>query len=101
MTLLRTVLGMAGIVFAGLIVWAIMTGDFATEGRWLTSNPWGIVTLFDLYFGFVLSAIVIALFERSARAWFWILPIPFLGNVWVVIWFVVNLKNVAHRLRHP
>ncbi|MEO1701740.1 MAG: hypothetical protein AAFR71_06755 [Pseudomonadota bacterium] len=98
MSILRLLLTIIGLAFAGLIVWAIMIGDFWAEGDWLVSNPWGIVSLADLYFGFFLSAVVIALFERPLAAAMWILPIPFLGNVWVVVWFVLRLPELKRRL---
>lgn len=98
MVLLRGIVTVIGLLFAAIIVWAISSGDFSAAGTWLTTDPWGITTLFDLYFGFFLIAIVIALFERSWRAAFWIIPIPFLGNVWVCIWFVLRLNEMARRL---
>lgn len=96
--MLRLLLAGLGLLVAGTIVWAITVGDFSAAGTWLTTDPWGIVTLVDLYFGFVLSALVIAGFERRWRAVFWILPIPFLGNVWTVIWFIVRLPELMRRL---
>lgn len=98
MGILRFALAVTGIIFAAIIVWAIMAGNFSAAGTWLTTDPWGITTLFDLYFGFLLSAIIIALYERSSKALFWIIPIPFLGNVWVVIWFVLKLPDIHKRL---
>lgn len=98
MTLLRAAIAAIGLLFAAVIVWAIAVGDFSSAGTWLTTDPWGITTLFDLYFGFFLIAIVIAFFERSWRAAFWIVPIPFLGNVWVCIWFLYRLNEVSRRL---
>ncbi|MEL6202142.1 MAG: hypothetical protein AAFR39_07245 [Pseudomonadota bacterium] len=98
MMILRLALALIGLAFAALIVWAIAVGDFWAEGAWLFANPWGIVSLADLYFGFLLSAVVIALVERPLVAAVWILPIPFLGNVWVVIWFVWRLPVLRKRL---
>lgn len=98
MSLLRAVLVLFGILFAALIVWAVIYGDFAAAGAWLTSDPWGIVTLADLYFGFLLSAVLIAMTERRWTAVLWIAPIPFLGNVWTVIWFIVRIPHLSKRL---
>ncbi|HWQ45251.1 MAG TPA: DUF1475 family protein [Longilinea sp.] len=36
------------------IVYAFIVGDFATEGNQILSMPWGIVSLVDLYVGFIL-----------------------------------------------
>ena len=99
--MLRLVLAGMGLLLAGTIGWAMIVGDFSAAGTWLTSDPWGIVTLADLYFGFVLSALVIAGLERHWRAVLWILPIPFLGNVWTVIWFIVRLPELLRRLGRP
>ncbi|MEO0542797.1 MAG: hypothetical protein AAFY99_03160 [Pseudomonadota bacterium] len=98
MGLLRITLALFGAAFAALIIWAIMVGDFWNEGAWLTSNPWGIVSLADLYLGFLLAAVVITFFEKPLVAAFWIVPIPFLGNVWVVVWFVLRLPALHKRL---
>ncbi len=97
MQALRILLTAIGVAFGALIIWAIYTGDFSAAGTWLTTDAWGIVTLADLYFGFLLSAVVIYYFERGARAWFWIIPIPFLGNVWTVIWFIWRLPAIINR----
>lgn len=98
MAFLRIIIGLSGIVLTALVVRAISVGDFWGEGAWLTSMPWGIVSLADLYLGFLLMAVIIALVERSAWAAFWIIPIPFLGNVWIVIWFLCRLPVLSRRL---
>lgn len=98
MILLRGVIAIVGLLFAAVIVWSITSGDFSSASAWLTTDPWGITTLFDLYFGFFLIAIVIALFERKWSAAIWIIPIPFLGNVWVCIWFIYRLNEMSRRL---
>lgn len=98
MTVLRIVLAVLAVCFAGLIVWAVMAGDFAAAGAWLTGDPWGIVTLADLYLGFLLSAVVIAAMERSWRAVVWIAPIPFLGNLWTIIWFILRFPALLARI---
>lgn len=101
MGMLRLVLAMVAAALAVLIAWAAVAGDFAAAGRWLTSDPWGLVTLADLYFGFLLSAIVIAAVERRWTALLWIAPIPVLGNVWTAIWFILRLPALLKRIRTP
>ena len=100
MIFLRGLLALCGLTLAGLIVYAIQSGDFWQAGSWLTTDPWGMTTLFDLYLGMALCAIVIAFFERGWSAVFWIAPLPFLGNIWTVLWFVYRLPNLAKRLRN-
>jgi len=97
MTALRIILAMLAVWFAGLIVRAVLAGDFAQAGNWLLSDPWGIVTLADLYLGFLLSALVIVAVERSWRAVLWIAPIPVLGNLWTIVWFIVRFPVLLGR----
>jgi hypothetical protein len=100
MTIIRALLSVLGLLFAALLFWAAKTGDFWTEGAWLTSNPWGIVTLCDLYLGLLIAAILMFVFERPGARWFWIAPLPFLGNLWTVLWLVWRLPALYDRVRY-
>ncbi|WP_417487094.1 DUF1475 family protein [Maricaulis sp.] len=83
-------------MLTALIVLAVLNGDFSAAGEWLTSDPWGLVTLFDLYFGFLISAVLIVAIERGWRqSAFWILPIFVLGNVWAAVWLIVRAKRIV------
>tara|TARA_R110000868_G_scaffold234257_3_gene487944 strand:+ start:2634 stop:2963 length:330 start_codon:yes stop_codon:yes gene_type:complete len=87
------------LVLTALIIWAVGAGGFSAAGAWLTREPWGIVTLTDLYFGFILSALVIGATERRwLPALFWIVPIFVLGNVWTGLWFVLRWPELVRRL---
>ncbi len=78
-------------VLTGLIVWAMMVGDFSAAGDFLLGKPWGIVAMTDLYLGFLLIALVIYLAEPDKRiALIWIVPIFVLGNIVVALWFVLR-----------
>ena len=101
MNIIRVVYAALGLGLAALIAAAIATGDFWSAGRWLMSDPWGLTTMADLYLGFAISALFIALFERRWTAVLWIVPLPVLGNVWTVVWLVVRLPQIARRLRVP
>jgi hypothetical protein len=63
------VLAMTAVLFNGFIV-----GDFFGEGSHLMAMPWGIVSLVDLYTGFVLFSGWIIYRERS-------LPVAILWTV--------------------
>jgi hypothetical protein len=55
-----------------VILWAVASGDGAAQLGALTSMPWGIVSLVDLYTGFTLFSLWIWFRERSqlaALAW--------------------------------
>ncbi len=101
MTALRILLAVLAACFAGLIVRAVLAGDFWAAGAWLTTDPWGIVTLADLYLGFLLSSVVIVAAERNWRAALWIAPIPFLGNIWTIVWFILRFPALLARIHAP
>ena len=42
------------LVMAGALVYGFSVGDFWKDGGELVDNPWGIVSLFDVYVGFLL-----------------------------------------------
>ena len=47
------------------LVNAFVNGDFQTEGSFIINNPWGIISLVDLYTGFILFSVWIAYRERK------------------------------------
>jgi hypothetical protein len=101
MALSRISLLFLSLAFAALIVWAALSGDLRAEGAWLISHAWGLVSLTDLYIGFLISALVIAFFEKPIAAALWIIPIPFLGNVWTLLWLALRLPALRARLSAP
>ncbi len=54
------ILAMSAILFYGFTV-----GDFFEDGALIMQNPWGIVSLVDLYTGFILFSIWIAFREQN------------------------------------
>jgi len=99
MKLLQAVIAAATFGLGALIIIAMTDGSFSRAGSWLLSEPWGLVTLVDLYLGFLLSAAVIWFFEpRTRNALLWILPIPILGNLWTAVWFIIRLPHLRERM---
>jgi hypothetical protein len=96
MTVLRILLALGGAVLLALIVWASFAADIGASFSEMIEDPWGVVALFDLYLGFLMFAPVIWLLEPDRRiALAFILPLPFLGNVWAVVWLVWRLGRIA------
>ena len=101
MIILRAVIAVLAVALAASILWAMQADDreLTVVLRALVSDPWTVVTLIDLYLGFVISAVVIFLFERRmVIALLWAAPVFFLGNVWTAIWFIARLPALAARL---
>ena len=96
---MRLLYAFLGVCLTVLIVHAIIAGNFWQAGNWLTTDPWGLVTLADLYLGLAVSAAIMAAFERKLSVLLWIAPLPFLGNVWTAAWFVFRLPEIVRRLR--
>ncbi|MHA6287974.1 hypothetical protein [Maricaulis sp. CAU 1757] len=96
---LRIPIALASLALLALIAWAMATGNFSAAGAWLTSDPWGLVTLADLYLGFAFIAVIIAAVERKPlAAVFWITPLFVLGNLWTGVWLVVRGGRLWRRL---
>lgn len=57
-----------------------INGDFFVDGGKLLSNPWGIMSLIDLYVGFTIFAMWIAFREKNILiATLWIILLMVLG----------------------
>lgn len=107
MNVLRAVIGVLGLALLGLILWAAFAkadlhGSFFDQFNVVTTLPWGIVSLADLYIGFVFFAVIVFLTERSwLGAAIWAAPIFILGNVWAALWLLIRLPHLAQRLSKP
>ena len=76
------------------IVYALIQGDFAKEGAMLTESPWGILTLVDVYIGFILFSCWIGLREEHVlSAGLWIASIMILGNTISCLYLLIALMN--------
>ena len=74
-------ISMLGLIAMSLVlIYAFAYGDFVAEGAWLISHPWGIVSLVDLYVGFVIFSMWIVYRERSRV----------IAGVWVVLMMVLG-----------
>jgi hypothetical protein len=52
-------------VLATAIIWAFATASFSASFAKITNDPWGVVTLIDLYSAFLVSGVLIWRFEPS------------------------------------
>ncbi|MFU8795188.1 MAG: DUF1475 family protein [Dethiobacteria bacterium] len=74
------------IAWSGLIAMTVVlingfvNGDFSIDGAALLANPWGIVSLVDLYVGFALFSVWIVFREKSTlSAVIWVVLMMALG----------------------
>lgn len=107
MNVLRAAIGILGLALLGLVIWAAVAmqslhGSFFDQLAVVTTLPWGIAMLTDLYVGFVLFASLVFLTERSwLVAALWAAPVFILGNIWAALWFVIRLPHLAKQLSKP
>jgi hypothetical protein len=100
--MIKAAFAIPGAVLAAAIVWAFGKADFWASVAQITANPWGVVTLIDLYAGFIMTGVLVAGLERW-RPWAWgLMAISFaLGNVVYALWAVVRgaslLRDAAGR----
>ena len=104
MNLLRALIGIAGLALLGLVLWATFSladlhGSFMDQFGVITTLPWGVATLSDLYIGFLFFSVIVFLTERSwLVAVLWAIPIFIIGNIWSALWLAIRLPQLARRL---
>ena len=82
------------LAMGGILIYAFTTGDFAGEGSVLLSMPWGIVSLVDLYVGFILFSGWIVYREKSlARSLVWVLFMMVLGFFTASLYTLIALQT--------
>lgn len=107
MNILRAALGILGVALIGLIIWSATSmqdlhGGLPEQFAVITTLPWGLTTVADLYLGFVLFGVLVFLTERSwIIAALWAAPVLVLGNVWAVVWFIIRVPHLAKQLSKP
>ena len=89
---LISLLGM--VAMTGVLVYGFSVGSFFNEGSQLASMPWGIVSLVDLYTGFILFSGWIIYREKSlAIALLWTLAMMVLGFFTGSLYTFLALRN--------
>ena len=87
-----SLLGM--LAMTAVLIYGFTTGDFFAEGRRLMSMPWGIVSLVDLYTGFILFSAWIIYRERSLPvAILWTVALMTLGFFAGSLYAFIALQN--------
>jgi hypothetical protein len=87
---LRLLCGLLLIILSGSIIWAFKSAPFWASFDLITENPWGKVTLIDLYSGFVAFAIIIGLVDGPWIGLIAFLLLCVLGNVVSLAWLAFH-----------
>lgn len=74
------------------LIYGFTVGDFGVDGRKILQNPWGIVSLVDLYTGFILFSGWIIFREKSwMRSVVWVLLMMVLGFFIASLYSLITL----------
>lgn len=68
------------LAMTAVLIYGFTVGNFSADGAKLLQNPWGIVSMVDLYTGFILFSGWIIYREKSpVRAVIWVILMMVLG----------------------
>ena len=82
------------LAMTGVLIYGFTAGDFNGEGKVLLSMPWGIVSLVDLYVGFILFSGWIIYREKSlVRSTVWVFFMMVLGFFTVSLYTLIALQT--------
>ena len=80
MTTAKIVAVLGVFAMTAVLIYGFTVGNFAADGAELLRNPWGIVSMVDLYTGFILFSGWIVYREKS----------PLVAAFWVVLMMVLG-----------
>jgi hypothetical protein len=86
--------GLGLIAMTGVLIYGFTVGDFGVDGGKILQNPWGIVSLVDLYTGFILfSAWIVYREESTAMAIVWVVLMMVLGFFTASLYVLITLAR--------
>jgi hypothetical protein len=82
------------VAMTAVLIYGFTAGNFGADGRRILANPWGIVSLVDLYTGFTLFSCWIVYRERSiAVAVVWVILMMTLGFFTASLYTLIALQR--------
>ena len=91
MTITKVIAYLITIAMVSTIFWA--QSQVSLFDSTIPSLPWGIVSLVDLYAGFILIGIWILYKEKALSALIWIFFLMILGNLTTAIYVIYSLNK--------
>ena len=94
MTLAKMIALLGLLAMSTVLIYGFTVGDFSGEGSKLLSMPWGIVSLVDLYTGFILFSGWIVYREKSVpKAVIWVVLMMVLGFFTASLYTLLALQS--------
>ncbi len=82
------------IAMSAALLNGFINGDFWADGSKLFANPWGIVSLVDLYVGFILFSMWIVFREKHrASAITWVILMMVFGFLTACVYILIALYS--------
>ena len=91
MTITKFISYFITVSMAGVIIWA--QGEVSIFDSSIPSMPWGIVSLVDLYSGFILFSIWIFYKERVLPAVIWTFFVMTMGSFTIALYVIYSIRN--------
>ena len=91
MTITKFISYFITVSMAGVIIWA--QGEVSIFDSPIPSMPWGIVSLVDLYSGFILFSLWIFYKEKKVIAMVWTFFVMTLGSFTIALYIIYSIKN--------
>ena len=80
MKIIKLIAVLGVLAMSTVLLNGFLRGSFSEDGSLLLSNPWGIVSIVDLYVGFAIFSIWVVYREgKSLSALLWVISIMILG----------------------
>lgn len=77
-----------------VLIYGFSAGDFFEDGSKILNNPWGIVSMVDLYVGFILFSVWIVFRERNILvSLIWVMAMMILGFFAGALYVALNLHK--------
>lgn len=98
MTWAKIIALLGGLAQGGILIYGFTQGDFGAAGLFFFNDPWGIVSLVDVYVGIMFfCAWVIYREEKLLTALLWTVSIFILGNFPAGIYAYLALQRSGNR----
>lgn len=89
------------LAMSGALCYALVAGQFHTDGSRLLENPWGFATVVDVYVGFALFSCWVVWREPSVtRAVVWVVLVMLGGNLVSAIYVLIVLRSSRGSISH-
>jgi hypothetical protein len=92
MTYAKIISALGILAMTAVLIYGFTVGDFGSDGAKVLQNPWGVVSMVDLYTGFTLFSAWIVYREKSfVRSLIWVALMMVLGFFTASLYILITL----------